>query len=48
MKSIVCAEEIEVVGHKCGFNGRVPADDKVGTIMRWEKCDNLRDVRGFL
>ena len=47
-KSIVCVEEIEVVGHKCGFNGRVPADDKVGTIMRWERCDNLCDVRGFL
>jgi hypothetical protein len=47
-KSLICAEAIEVVGHKCDYEGRKPSDDKIGVIMRWEKCDNLRDVRGFL
>ena len=47
-KTLVCAAEIEVLGHMCGYNGRKPSDDKIGTIMRWEICENLRDVRAFL
>jgi hypothetical protein len=47
-KTLICSEAIEVVGHKCDYEGRKPSDDKIGVIMRWEKCNNLRDVRGFL
>ena len=47
-KTIVCAEAIEVLGHKCDFEGKKPTEDKIGVIMRWTKCENLKDVRSFL
>jgi len=47
-KTLICAEAIEVVGHKCDYEGRKPVEDRIGVILRWEKCENLRDVRSFL
>jgi len=47
-KTLLCASEIEVLGHMCGYDGRKPSDDKIGTIMRWEICRNLSNVRAFL
>jgi hypothetical protein len=47
-KTVVCAEAIEVLGHKCDYEGKKPTEDKIGVIMRWTKCENLRDVRSFL
>lgn len=47
-KTLLCSESIEVVGHKCDFEGRKPTDDRIEVIMKWEKCENLRDVRSFL
>jgi hypothetical protein len=47
-KTLVCSEAIEVLGHKCDFEGRKPTVDRIGVIMRWTKCENLSDVRSFL
>ena len=47
-KTLVCAAEIEVVGHTCSLEGRKPSDDKISTIMNWTVCKNLSDVRSFL
>ena len=47
-KTLVCAESIEVLGHKCDFEGRKPTEDRIGVIMRWNVCENLKDVRSFL
>ena len=47
-KTIVCAEAIEVLEHKCDFEGKKPTEDKIGVIMHWTKCKNLKDVRSFL
>ena len=47
-KTIICAEEIQVLGHLCGYEGRRPTEDTIGVIMRWKKCDNISDVRSFL
>jgi hypothetical protein len=47
-KTLVCAASIEVLGHKCDYEGRKPTEDRIGVILRWTKCDNLRDVRSFL
>lgn len=47
-KTLICSPEIEVVGHKCDYEGRKPTDDKIGVIMKWESCKNLSDVRSFL
>ena len=47
-KTLICAESIEVLGHKCDYEGRKPTEDRIGVIMRWEHCKNLRDVRSFL
>ena len=47
-KTLVCAEAIEVVGHKCDYEGRKPTEDRIGVIMRWTICNNLSDVQSFL
>ena len=47
-KTVVCAEAIEVLGHKCDFEGKKPTEDKIGTIMRWTVCKSQKDVRSFL
>jgi hypothetical protein len=31
-KTILCAAEITVVGHKCMYDGRLPETDRVGVI----------------
>ena len=47
-KTLICSDAIEVVGHKCDYEGRKPIDDRITVIMKWNKCENLRDVRSFL
>ena len=47
-KTVLCAEEITVVGHRCTINGRLPETDRVGVITRWPACKNVTDVRMFL
>jgi len=43
-KSLVCTEEIEVLGHTCGFEGQIPSEDKIGAIMNWTVCKDLQDI----
>ena len=47
-KTLLCADSIEVLGHKCDYEGRKPTEDRIEVIMRWNKCDNLSEVRSFL
>jgi len=47
-KSMLCAEEITVVGHRCTFDGRMPETDRVGVIERWPACKSVTEVRMFL
>ena len=47
-KTILCAEEITVVGHKCTVNGRVPETERIGVIERMEAPTDIRGVRHFL
>lgn len=47
-KTIICADEIQVLGHLCGYDGRKPTTDTIEVIMNWEKCNNISDVRSFL
>src|SRR5271156_3382167 len=47
-KTILCAEEITVVGHRCTYEGRLPETDRVGVIKRWAPCKNVSEVRMFL
>jgi Integrase zinc binding domain/RNase H-like domain found in reverse transcriptase len=47
-KSLVCADEIVVVGHRVTYEGRKPELDKFGAIMRWGPCKDVHDIRAFL
>ena len=47
-KTVLCAEEIMVVGHRCTTEGRKPETDRVRVISRWPKCQNMTDVWMFL
>jgi Integrase zinc binding domain/RNase H-like domain found in reverse transcriptase len=47
-KSVLCAEEITVVGHRCTYEGRKPDLNKVGLITRWGPCKDIHDVNAFL
>src|SRR5271163_2367893 len=47
-KTVLCAEKIVVVGHRCTYDGRLPETDRVGVIIRWPPCKTVTDVRMFL
>lgn len=47
-KTVLIAEEITVVGHRCTVNGRLPETDRVGVIDRWPACKSVTEVRMFL
>ena len=48
IKSKICTETADIVGHKCTINGRLPNDDRIQKIIDWPICKNLTEVRGFL
>ena len=48
IKSKICTETADIVGHKCTINGRLPNDDRIQKIVDWPICKNLTEVRGFL
>ena len=47
-KTLLCSDSIEVLGHKCDYEGRKPTEERIDVIMRWNKCSNLSEVRSFL
>ena len=47
-KSVVCAPEIVVVGHRCTYEGRKPEKDKFKAVMNWGPCKDVSDIRAFL
>ena len=47
-KSVICAPEITVLGHRCTFEGRLPDQSRVAAISNWSDCEDLTDVRSFL
>ena len=47
-KTILCAPEITVLGHRCTYEGRLPDTERVAKIVNWGPCENLSDVRAFL
>ncbi|KAF7344735.1 DNA/RNA polymerase [Mycena venus] len=47
-KSVLCAENITVVGHLCTPAGRIPDEKRVAKIVNWGPCKDLSEVRAFL
>ena len=47
-KGTICASEIEVVGHRCTYEGRLPDEARTEKIVNWGPLKNLSDVRAFL
>lgn len=47
-KSVICAWEIVVVGHRCTYKGRLPEADRIGVLERWGPCNSLTEVQSFL
>ena len=47
-KTVLCAEEIMVVGHRCTPLGRLPDPSRVDKIAKWGPCKDLSEVRAFL
>lgn len=47
-KSLICAPEIVVTGHRCTFEGRLPEQSRVAKIENWGPCGDLTDVRSFV
>ena len=40
--------EVNIVGHTCNFEGRVPDQARVSKINNWPPCESVTEVRGFL
>jgi hypothetical protein len=47
-KTVLCAEEIMVVGHQCTLLGRLPDTSRVDKIAKWGPCKDISEVRAFL
>ena len=47
-KSVLCAEEIIAVGHRCTPQGRLPDPKYLDKIIKWGPCKDLSEVRAFL
>jgi hypothetical protein len=47
-KSILCAREITVLGHRCTPEGRLPDPTKIDKVANWGELFDLSDVRAFL
>ena len=47
-KSLLCAAEITVLGHRCTIDGRLPDQSRVEKIVNWGPCKDLTDVRAFI
>ena len=47
-KSILCAPEITVLGHRCTAEGRLPDPSRMAKIVNWGPCKDLTDVRAFV
>ena len=47
-KSLLCAAEITVLGHRCTIDGRLPDQSRVEKIVNWGPCKDLTDVRAFV
>ena len=47
-KSILCALEITVLGHRCTAEGRLPDKNKLAKIVNWGACKDLTGVRTFV
>lgn len=48
VKSIICAEETFVLGHRCTSSGRLPDETRASVIKNWGPCTDLSDVHAFL
>ncbi|OSC97858.1 hypothetical protein PYCCODRAFT_1376364, partial [Trametes coccinea BRFM310] len=46
-KSILCAREITVVGHRCTPEGRLPEKSRITAVKNWGPCKDLSEVRSF-
>ena len=44
----LCQPEIIIVGRKCTYKGQEPDAMTVEKVLRWPKCKNISEVRGFL
>jgi hypothetical protein len=47
-KTVLCAEEITVVGHRCTPRGHLPDPSCVNKIVKWGPCRDLSEVHTFL
>ncbi len=47
-KSLLCAEEITAVRHRCMPQGRLPDPSRIDKIAKWGPCKDLSDTRAFL
>ena len=47
-KSLLCAAEIMVLGHRCTIDGRLPDQSRVEKIVNWGPCKDLTDVCAFV
>jgi hypothetical protein len=47
-KTVLCAEEITVIGHRCTPSSRLPDPSRIDKIVKWGPCRDLSEVHTFL
>lgn len=48
VKSVLCSDDVEVVGHRCTYEGQLPSEDRVRVLREWGPCKDVSDLRSFL
>ena len=47
-KTVLCAEEITVISHRCTLQGRLPDPSCIDKITSWGPCRDLSEMHTFL
>lgn len=47
-KSVICATEITIIGHRCTYNRKIPKEDRVDVIEQWGPCKDVSNIRAFM
>jgi hypothetical protein len=48
VKTVLCTEEITVIGHRCTPHGHLPDPSRINKIIKWGPCRDLSEVCAFL
>lgn len=47
-KSILCGDDVPVVGHRCTYEGRKPSEERIRVLEEWGPVKDVSNLKSFL